>query len=178
MKRISAIGLLLILCSLTSMAQTEIPGRTNTRQSQAERSDSLRKFKNINSTQSLERASIQELNQYLRKAKNKKNKGLGLVVLGSAACVVGAILVDRYSGDNNYSESNDTYFNDGVTLCCIGLATTAVGIPALVTGTVRAGKIKKAMNDRTGAGLNLAPCLVYSDNNRNLIPGFVFRVRF
>lgn len=177
MKRISAIGLLLILCSLTSMAQTEIPGRTNTRQSQAERSDSLRKFKNIYSTQSLERASIQELNQYLRKAKNKKNKGLVMVVLGPAACVVGAILIDSSSG-NNSSDANDTYFNSGVTLCCLGLTTTGIGIPTLVTGSVRAGKIKKALNDRAGAGLNLAPCLLFSDNNRNLIPGIAFKVRF
>lgn len=93
--------------------------------------------------------------------------------------MVGAILVDASNRNNgNRSDENDDKFNSGITLLCIGLAATVISVPTIVSGSVRVNKVKKVLNDRAGAGLNLSPGLVYNDYSRNLSSGITFRVRF
>jgi hypothetical protein len=177
MKRIFTIGLLLILCALTGLAQEEIPSRTIVRQPQVAPSNAVPVTKHIYSKQNLEQASMEDLNQYLRKARIQRNEGFGMVVLGPALCVAGVLFLDA-STRNKSKDDKDENVKSGFTFLGLGVACSAMSIPTIISGSARAGKVKKAMKDRTGAGLNLAPSLVYSDKSRNLSPGITLRVRF
>lgn len=149
MKKITVIGLLLILFAFASHAQ------------------------GIYSKQKLEKASREDLNLYLKFAKKKQKTGVIMTIVGPLACVGGTALVAHAYGGGTVSE-----LAAGSIIFLGGLVTTAVGIPILITGSVRKNKVKKAINANVGLSLNGTPDFLFNNITQNPYPVVSLRIRF
>lgn len=149
MKKISFIGLFVIIIVLTSHAQ------------------------GIYSKQNLKLDSIQTLNLHLEKAQKLKKTGIIMSVAGPVGCIAGASIMAL-----GYSGGTAGEFVAGTFLLLGGIITTAVGVPILITGSTRVNRVKAAINNHPGYSLIIAPGLVYTNNAQNIYPGITLRARF
>jgi len=149
MKKILFIGLFFILFAFICQAQS------------------------VYSKQNLEKASQEDLNLYLRKAKKTRTAGAVLSITGPLMVVSG------YAIANYAWETNETLWGTGVVLIFTGYITTLVGLPVLITGSTRVKRIKEIKNTAfNGVRMDLAPCNFYSYQTHKHQLGVTLRVSF
>jgi hypothetical protein len=150
MKKILAIGLLIIMIAFESNAQK------------------------IYSKQNLEKASQEDLNLYLNKAKKTKKTGTILTIVGPIAFVGGtALFIDGFDSDSTTEGATGAYLSLG------GMVSTAVGLPLLITGSSRVNKINRIKNAKfNGVTMEFAPYNFYNCQAQTYQLGLTLRVRF
>lgn len=123
----------------------------------------------------LEKASNDELNFYLGKAKKTKKTGAIMSISGPLAAAAGYGLM--YA---SFSLSGDEPgFVFGTFLFFGGLASTLIGIPVLITGTSRVEKISNIKFQKSdGVAMNICPSVNYNYQNQNYQPGVTLSIRF
>jgi hypothetical protein len=147
MKKYISTGLLLILFSMTAQAQD-----------------------NMYSKENLEKASAEELNQYLIQAQKLKKTGGTVTIVGSSTMLVGGVLI---------AINRETAFYVGSITFLGGLVINAFGIPTLAKGSSRVKKVSKAWNSRSNpVQMALVPCSLYNYQTHNMLPGLLLRIRF
>jgi hypothetical protein len=154
MKKILAIGLLIIMTTFASNAQK------------------------IYSKQNLEKASLEDLNLYLNKAKKTRKTGTIMTIVGPIAFVGGSALVLNLSNDP-YAEQTETEVAAGVVLINGGMISTAVGLPLLITGSSRVKRINRIKNAKfNGVTMEFTPCNFYNYQAKSHQSGLTLRVKF
>ena len=155
MKKILAIGLLIIITAFASNAQ-----------------------KNY-SNQNLEKASQEDLNLYLNKAKKTKTAGIILTIVGSIALAGGSVLLVDSTVDVILDTSSTTEVNTMAYLLIGGAVTTYVGLPLLIVGSSRVNKINRIKYAKfNGVTMEFAPCNFYNYQAQNHQLGLTLRVKF
>ena len=150
MKKVSAIGLLLILYTSTCHAQS------------------------VYSKQNLEQVSQDDLNLYLIKA--KKTKKIGTIMsIGGPIAFGSGILLSSYA----WSGGTEAAWGAGLVLLMAGTSSTLIGLPLLITGNSRVNRIKKINNNANdGVMIDLIPCNFQNFQSQNHQYGISLRVRF
>lgn len=120
---------------------------------------------------SLEKASIDELNFYLAKAKKTRKTGAILSIAGPLTFATGVVMAGvGFSGGPEY------LWGSGVILIFAGTGFTLVGLPVLITGSSRVNRIKNTLSDR--AFIEIAPCSFHNHMAQNNQNGVSLRIRF
>lgn len=157
MKKITIIGLLWILCAFSSHAQ---------------------KY----SFENLEKKSIDDLNECLRKAKNNRNIGFAMLIAGPALCVTGTLLMnDNYVQGVRYDageRGSDIGFIAGAIMFIWGLKTTVSSVPVIVSNSTRIGRIKNVIINHKLVEINIAPSFQPNYNSQNFNSGLTLSVKF
>jgi hypothetical protein len=157
MKKITIIGLLWILCAFSSHAQ---------------------KY----SFENLQKTSIDDLNEYLRKAKNNRNIGFAMLIAGPALCVTGSLLMsDNYVQGVRYDageKGSDIGFAAGVIMFLWGFTASVSSVPIIASNSIRIGKIRNVIINHKLVDINIEPNFQPNYNSRNFNSGFTLRVRF
>lgn len=60
----------------------------------------------------------------------------------------------------------------------VGLATTAVGIPLLVSGSKKIKRIENELNTHNTSSLSIAPGFVFANQNKNPYPEISLKLKF
>jgi hypothetical protein len=160
MKKILFIGLFFILFAFICQAQS------------------------VYSKQNLEKASQEDLNLYLRKAKKTRTAGAvlsitGPIILIAGSAVAGSASVYGFVGGSEAQEDAEAMLGTGVGLMLVGLGATVVGLPLLFTGCTRVKRIKEIKNPAfNGVRMDLAPCNFYSYQTHSHQFGVTLRVSF
>lgn len=141
MKKFITIGLFLVAFASSNHAQT------------------------VFSKQTLEQASQEDLNIYLKRAKTQKTTGLILSIAGSVT------VVSILNADINISLDN------AAAIFLIGSAATLIGIPVLIIGSSRVNTINRIKNSR-GFTMELSPCSFNNYQAQNHQQGVTLRIRF
>lgn len=173
MKNTSIIGFLFFLCVLSVHSQ-EVTSKLSPEQaSLLKPSVPAVPIGSKYSRKNLERASIEDLNLYFRKAQKQKKTGVIMSIAGPLACLGGiAIAAAAYGG------GTEGEFAAGGLIFLGGLVTTAVGLPILITGSVRKSKVKKAINANVKLSLNSTPGNFFNNVIQNPNPNLTLRVIF
>lgn len=157
MKKVSIIGLLLILCTFSSLAQ---------------------KY----SMENLEKTSIDDLNEYLRKAKNNRTIGFAMVIAGPAMCVAGTLLMnENYVQGVRYDageRGSDIGFAAGAIMFLWGFTASVSSVPIIASNSIRIGKIKNVIINHKLVELNIAPSIQPNYASQNFNPGLTLSVKF
>lgn len=157
MKKISIIGLLLVLCAFTSQAQ---------------------KY----SKENLEKTSIDDLNEYLRKAKNTRTIGFAMLIAGPALCVAGTLMMnDNYVQGVRYDageRGSDIGFAAGAIMFLWGCTASVSSIPIIASNSIRIGKIKNVIINHKLVEIDIAPSFQPNYTSQNFNPGLMLRVKF
>ena len=150
MKRVFFIGLLFMLLALICQSQ------------------------GVYSKQNLEKATPEDLNLYMRKAKKTKTAGTILTIVGPIAFVGGgALLMD------SFHMGPEAEITAAEILIPVGFFSTVVGLPLLITGSSRVKKINRIKNAKfNGVTMEFAPCNFYNYQTQNHQPGLTLRVKF
>jgi hypothetical protein len=130
----------------------------------------------VYSKENLEKATEEELNHYLQKAKNTKTAGAILSITGPIIAVTGGVIMN-----NNFSftEGNGDKANTGGVLLLTGVCATIVGLPLLINGSSRVKKIKEIKNTAfNGVEFDLAPCNFYDYQTHNHQFGVTLKVSY
>ena len=156
MKKILAIGLIIIMTAFASNAQ------------------------NIYSKQNLEKVSQEDLNLYLNKAKKTRKTGTIMTIVGPIAFVGGGALSwDAFGGNDPYGGGSEAELATGVILMLGGMVSTVVGLPLLITGSSRVKKINRIKNTKfNGVTMEFTPCNFYNYQAQNHQLGLTLRMRF
>ena len=156
MKRVFFIGLLFMLLALICQSQ------------------------GVYSKQNLEKATPEDLNLYMRKAKKTKTAGTILTIVGPIAFVGGgALSYDAFGGNDPYGGGSEAELATGVILMLGGMVSTVVGLPLLITGSSRVKKINRIKNAKfNGVTMEFAPCNFYNYQAQNHQLGLTLRVKF
>lgn len=155
MKKILFIGLFLILLAFNCQAQS------------------------VYSKQNLEKATQQDLNRYMSKAKKTRTAGAILSITGPIMGVTGGIIMNNNLDGFFGGTSNVTLVNTGAGLLITGICATLVGLPLLINGSSRVKRIKEITNTAfNGVRLDLAPCNFYSYQTHSHQFGVTLRVSF
>lgn len=157
MKKVSIIGLLLILCTFSSLAQ---------------------KY----SMENLEKTSIDDLNEYLRKAKNNRTIGFAMVIAGPAMCVAGTLLMnENYVQGVRYDageRGSDIGFAAGAIMFLWGFTASVSSVPIIASNSIRIGKIKNVIINHKLVELNIAPSIQPNYASRNFNSGLTLSAKF
>jgi hypothetical protein len=138
MKKISIISLLIVVFAFFGQAQSHSQ-RPTTPQGSSQNSKSLNPESQVGtgySKKNQEGASLKNLNYQLIKAKNLRNTGTVLSILGSVATIGGIAAIN-----------NDIFNSTGV-LFVAGFLTTVAAIPIVITGSTRVRAIENEMVTR------------------------------
>jgi len=173
MKNTSIIGFLFFLCVLSVHSQ-EVTSKSSPEQaSLLKPSVPVASIGSKFSRKNLELASIEDLNLYLRKAQKQKKTGVIMSIAGPLGCLGGiAIAAAAYGG------GTEGEFAAGGLIFFGGLVTTAVGLPILITGSVRKSKVEKAINAYVRLSLDSTPGTLFNNITQNLYPNLTLRVIF
>ena len=154
MKKFTVIIMLLFLVSLTSHAQKEY------------------------TLENLEKASQEEINDYLNKALKLQKSGKtvtivgGSILGGTAATIAGMAIFAE--GDWALGAVVVAFFGG-----LAGVGTLAVGIPMNITGKKRVERINSIRGTAFfDTNIELKPCVHYNLVAQNYQPGITFRIRF
>lgn len=159
MKKISVVTVVLILFYFSGFSQ-ELKNQQNPTQNQKNQS-----LESKYSSYNLMKASPQDLNLYLKKAKGKKTTGIVLTMAGSALIVSGA--------------SMELYMNAiALGLIAGGIVTNAVGIPIWLSGSKRKRKVNQEIEKRARLSFDVAPNLIFANKGENPSPGATLRISF
>lgn len=150
MKKISGIGILIIIFSLEGYGQ------------------------GVYSQQNLKKASMADLELYLGKAIKLKKAGLILTIAGPASFITGTII----SGFSSWRGTGGMY-KFGLGMVFAGIGATAAGIPILITGGARIKKLREVKSQSNGlATFDLIPISLYNSETQNFQAGIKLRIRF
>ena len=144
MKSISIIGIILVCIEFSCQAQS------------------------VYSRQNLERASLEDLNLYLRQAKSTRTTGIILTAVGPVT--YGILLINA-----NSKNSNMDLGTVGL-LGLLGTISTFVGIPILITGSSRVSRVKNALSNKVS--IDMAPSVFQSNLAKNHQIGLTLRIQF
>lgn len=132
--------------------------------------------------QNLEQASIDELNQYLKRAKDRKRTGFIMMAGGPILTVAGVLLMERNYVQGSVREDGHTGsangFTAGALLFVGGVASTIVSVPIVMTNFMRTRRIKNVIMNRSSAEISLSPGLDYNKTMQNLNTDITLRIRF
>ena len=112
----------------------------------------------------LEEATMDELNYYLKHAKNQRTVG---AILSIAGCVT--IVSIREGADNMSLEAAGA-------ILLLGTVATLIGIPVMIVSNSRVNKIKNQLSDRVY--IELAPYNFQNYMAQNKEYGITFRIKF
>ena len=144
MKKMSIIGIILVCIAFSCHAQS------------------------VYSRQNLERASLEDLNFYLRQAKSTRTTGIILTAVGPVT--YGILLINA-----NSKNSNMDLGTVGL-LGLLGTISTFVGIPILITGSSRVSRVKNALSNKVS--IDMAPSVFQSNLAKNHQTGLTLRIQF
>lgn len=116
----------------------------------------------------LKKASVDELNYYLKKAKSQKTTGIVLSIAGPVA-VTSVMLA---ANSDNSSMSLET----AGAILLIGTGVTLFGIPLAIVGSSRVNKVKNALSDRVS--FEITPGNFYNYQAHSHQAGVTFRLNF
>jgi len=149
MKKILTVGLLCIILAFTCQAQ---------------------KFY---SQENLEKASLQDLNFSLEKAKKLKKNGRNLSIAGPIIFGAGFGL-----GTAAWSGGTEGMWQIGLGMMVAGPIITLIGLPILFTGSSRVKRINEIKHTGDGVRIDLSPSGIYNCATQNYQPGITLRLRF
>ena len=138
------------------------------------------KAQSVYSKQNLEKATQEDLNVYLQKAKKTRTIGLKLSITGTLMVVSGfSIANNTWGGWGWFGETNDSLWGTGVIVAITGISATLVGLPLLIEGSTRVKRIKEIQNTAfNGVEFDLAPCIFYNPQPNNHPVGITIKVSF
>lgn len=139
MKKMSFIGVLLILTVFSCHAQS------------------------VFSKQNLKQASQEDLNRYLKEAKNQNTVGK-ILIIGGVVSIASSFVIVQSDLDT------------AATILGIGMGATIIGIPLMILGNSRVKKVNKALSE--GVSLEIAPCSFHNYQAYSHQSGVTFRFKF
>jgi len=144
MKSISIIGIILVCIAFSCHAQS------------------------VYSRQNLERASLEDLNFYLKQAKSKRTTGIILTAVGPVTFMTFYLIGHSENSKLNYVTAGE--------IVVLGTISTFVGIPILITGSSRVNRVKNALSNKVS--INMAPSVFQSNLAKNHQTGLTLRIQF
>ncbi len=113
------------------------------------------------------------------KAKDKRNTGLTLIILGAGTAVGGIALLDGIEYGQSGEEVLGRLFF-GLILEAGGTVMNAIGIPILISYSSRLLQIKNALNytRQTNAYFNITPMIDYNKHTNTYSSGITFTLNF
>jgi len=146
MKKHVTTGLLLILFTMAGQAQ------------------------DIYSKENLEKASLEELYQYLTQARKLKKTGGTVTIVGTSTMLLGGIFI---------ASDRETAFYVGSSMVLGGLVINLFGLPTLAKGSSRVKKVSEVWNSRSNpVQMALVPCSLYNYQTQHILPGISLRIMF
>jgi hypothetical protein len=128
----------------------------------------------IYSKQNLAKASREDLELYLDKAVKITRAGAIFSIAGSASFVSGLVIAGSSSG-----RGTEESYRFGLGLTVAGFCSSVIGLPILITGTSRIGKVIEAKNaSKETASINLAPSTNYNYETHKFQSGVKLKIIF